>query len=304
MTTSCLVCLRPSTETYHERCLRRLFHTVQMPRVDLDLAHFQTVALGMVGRATVSGVQRKISLGLRVKRQTLQLDTSGNRFILKPPAETFPSLPENEHLSMQLAALFGLAVPPNGLVRMADENLAYVVARFDRPYQGGKLRQEDFCQLSRKSPKDKYHGSAELCARVVRDYSAEPIIDSLRLFEMFVFAWWIGNGDAHLKNFSLLADREGRHALSPVYDQVNTWILGLDRDLALPLGGKAKGLTRRTWMEFGRYCGLPDAAIERVLETPGRVIDQARVLVAASPLASDLQNAYLAVLEEQAASVR
>jgi len=296
---SCLICLRPASREYHERCLRTLFHTTQVPTIDLDMARFQTMALGMIGRTSISGIQRKISVGLRVARQTLQFGSEGDRYILKPPADAFRALPENEHLTMRLARLYGIETPPNGLVRMADGGLAYVVRRFDRPTGGGRRRQEDFCQLTGRSSLDKYDGSAELCYRAVREFSAEPGVDALRLFELLTFAWWTGNGDAHLKNVSLLADEEGRHLLSPAYDQVSTWILGLERSLALPVGGKHSALTRRSWMGFAAYCGLPEASAARVLGRPSALLDRARSMVDASPIPTDLAAHYKDLLARQ-----
>lgn len=71
---------------------------------------------------------------------------------------------------------------------------------------------------------------------MIRRYSAEPGADLVRLFETFVFAYWVGNGDLHQENLSLLADEAGRHLLSPTYDQVCTALYpGLDSRLGLPL---------------------------------------------------------------------
>jgi serine/threonine-protein kinase HipA len=53
---------------------------------------------------------------------------------------------------------------------------------------GRKLRQEDFCQLAEKSPKEKYDGSAELCARLVRRYADEPGIELWKLYRLTLFS--------------------------------------------------------------------------------------------------------------------
>ena len=93
----------------------------------------------------------------------------------------------------------GVEHPACGLLTLADGSLAYVVRRFDRPDGGGKLRQEDFCQ-----------------------YATEPAVESLKLFRQMVFCWWTGNGDMHLKNFSLLTGPDGTVRLSPAYDLLCT----------------------------------------------------------------------------------
>ena len=45
-------------------------------------------------------------------------------------------------------------------------------------------------------------------------------VELLKLYRLLLFDWWSGNGDMHLKNFSLLTGKDGRHRLSPAYDLV------------------------------------------------------------------------------------
>jgi len=269
--------------------------------VAVDLAKLHTLALAMVGRTSLSGIQRKISLGLSADRMTLQLTAEGARYILKPQSQAYPALPENEHLAMQLAAASGLETPPNALVRLEDGSLAYLAARFDRPEGGGKLRQEDFCQLAGKLPKEKYDASAELCARIVRRHASEPGVEMLKLYRLLVFSWWIANGDAHLKNLSLLTGRDGRHRLAPAYDQLCTRLVIPDDVLALPVGGRRDRLTRRTWLEFSDYCGLPPRAAGRVLARQAGALEPALGLMARSPLPEEMKRACREVLRERTA---
>lgn len=50
----------------------------------------------MVGHTSISGIQRKISVGLSRDRSTLQVAIEGGRYVLKPQAQTYPHLPEND----------------------------------------------------------------------------------------------------------------------------------------------------------------------------------------------------------------
>jgi serine/threonine-protein kinase HipA len=302
---TCLICLRPhdGVGPYHTRCLRSLFGATHVPApVDIDLVRLHTVGLAMVGRTTLSGVQRKISTNLSADRQTLQVALGPGRFILKPQASTFPELPENELVTMRLAELAGIDVPPCGLIELADGSMAYVVRRFDRLDSGRKLRQEDFCQLAALPPKRKYDGSAELCARLVRRYVAEPGIESLKLFRQMVFCWWTGNGDAHLKNFSLLSRPDGSVGLSPAYDLLCTRLVLPDDRLALPVGGKQDGLRRAHWEEYGNYCGLPARSIAGELARIAASLDRAVELVTRSPLGAPFRARYVELLRERAAT--
>lgn len=305
--TSCRVCLDEIADgPAHPRCLEELFGERQMPDVDLDLARLHTVALATVGKASMSGVQRKISVRLADggdRRDTLHFEFGRGRFILKPQAGTFPHLPENEHLTMRLAAQFGLEIPPCALLSLRDGTEAYIVRRFDRDDSGKKYRQEDFCQLAEKSPKEKYEGSAELAFRLVRRYAAEPGIAALELYKQLLFSWWVGNGDAHLKNFSLLEDKDGRFGLSPAYDLVSTVLVIPDDQLALPIIGKKAGLTRKTWLELARYAAIPERAATRVLAIPTRILSAARSVIDRSYLPDHQKTAYTALVAERAAII-
>ena len=301
----CLACLRPvhGRERHHPRCARRLFGADAAPQLDLGGAEFQTVALATVGRSSLAGVQRKISVGILAGRRTLRVELGGGgRFILKPQVPEFPALPENEHLTMELARAFGLAVPDTTLLELADGTLAYVVVRFDRPPEGGKRRQEDFCQLRLLPPAAKYDGTATDCADVIRRYSAEPGADLVRLFETFVFAYWVGNGDLHQKNLSLLADEAGRHLLSPTYDQVCTALYpGLDSRLGLPFAPDESHADRAAWLRFARHCGMPERGVRRILERPRGSLRAAAATLERSHLPVALHSRYLEVLRARAA---
>ena len=303
----CLTCLRPAPAgtRHHPRCSRRLFGSDVAPRIDLSVAQFQTVALATVGRSSLAGVQRKISVGLLKDRTSLRIETDGGgRFILKPPSPTLEQMPENEQVSMSLARLFGLRVPDHTLVEMADGSLAYVVVRFDRLSGGGKLRQEDFCQLRLLPPSAKYDASAADCAETLRTYSSEPAADLIALFETFVFAYWIGNGDHHLKNMSLLADAAGRHLLSPVYDQVCTAVYPeFDPRPALPLVAGVKHVRPTDWLAFARDCELTPRAARRILTRPGQRYADAVALVTGSHLRGRVLEAYLRGLGHRTADL-
>lgn len=299
---SCLVCLGDVRKgAYHARCLKELFGRARLPEIDITLAKLHTLALAMAGHTSISGIQRKISVGLTHDRTTLQLAVEGGRFILKPQAQTYPSLPENEHVTMRIARLVGIETPPFGLMRLKDDSLAYLVARFDRPATGGKLRQEDFCQLAAKSPKEKYDGSAELCVKLLRRYSSEPLVDIFKLYRALVFVWWTANGDMHLKNFSLLATPEGLHKLSPAYDLLNTRLVIPGDQLALSVRGKKDKLTRNTWLELAEYGGVAPRAAERVLDGIVRSLEKALDLVARSALPAEQKGPYQTVLRERTA---
>ena len=295
MTTHCYACLGEleTSSDYHPKCAKSLFGSTIIPRLDIELGKLQTAALAMIGKTSISGVQKKISVSVSADRLTLQIASEHGFYILKPPTDTYPSLPENEHIAMLLAKLSKINVGEFGLIRIED-GLAFLTKRFDRTDDGRKLHQEDFCQLESLSPSEKYNGSGELCARIIKRFASEPGIETLKLFEQLVFSWWIGNGDLHLKNISITVDYEGIVKLTPAYDLVSTHLVMEGDPLALPIGGRNKKRQRSTWLKFAKYCGIGDKAAIRVLDRQASVLSKAHQLIdncfLPTPMKEELKN--------------
>ncbi len=86
----------------------------------------------------------------------------------------------------------------------------------------------------------------------------------------------MSNGDAHIKNFSLLETSDGDFKLSPAYDLINTNIhLPNDSIFALRKGLFKEGdkiacpmgiYTTNTFLEFGKRLGLPEKTIKREID--------------------------------------
>lgn len=110
-----------------------------------------------------------------------------------------------------------------------------------------------------------------------------------------------GNGDMHLKNFSLLSGEDGLHRLSPAYDLVCTRLVIQGDPLALPVGGKRDGLTRQDWLGFARYSQIPERSAQRVLATIVSSLDASLAIIDASPLSDPFRSAYRELLRDRAA---
>ena len=108
----CRICLGETSgrEEYHPRCLRQLFGTTKRPTLNIEIGKLHTAALAMVGHTSLSGIQKKISVTLASDRETLQVASAGGRYLLKSQTGTYPSLPENEHVTTRLAELVGIEV--------------------------------------------------------------------------------------------------------------------------------------------------------------------------------------------------
>jgi serine/threonine-protein kinase HipA len=304
--TACAICLEPTRGKagYHDRCVESLFGTARAPSFGIDLRELNRRAADLAGKMSLSGVQEKVSLALSRNKTELRIVARGGGFILKPESARFASLPQNEHLTMRLAVLSGIEVPALGLVRLKDGSLAYLTKRFDRLDDGGRLHVEDFCQLAGQSKHEKYEGSAELCVRILRKHATEPLIEVRKLYRLLVFGWWTANGDQHLKNFSIIAHRDGFRRLAPAYDLVCTRLV-IPRDtLALPIGGKKNNLTLRLWLKFAEYCQIPERAARRLLSSQAALLDRALPLIGRSFLPDDAKARYEEIVRENTAVLR
>lgn len=207
-------------------------------------------------KMSVQGLQPKLSVRLNLKQAAFEITDIGGRYLIKPQHDIYPELPENEDLSMRLAETVGISVPFHGLIYCKDQTFSYVIKRFDREGRSGKLAVEDFAQLSGMDRSTKYNFSMEKLIPIL-DICTFPAIERVRLFRRCIFNFLIGNEDMHLKNFSLIT-RNNKVELSPAYDFLSTTtaflLIGKKLDeiegVALPVDGKKRGLTRKTWIDY------------------------------------------------------
>jgi len=237
---------------------RKVFGIDREPSIDLTLAGVSLKAQEMVGKMSISGIQPKLSVKLTDKLNDPHLEVSGKggRYILKPQVQAFASLPENEELCMTIAEDAGIEAPPHCLVHLKDKSLAYVVKRFDREGRR-KIHQEDFAQILNRQ--DKYGGSAEEIGKKLKTVSAVPGLDVQLFFERVVFNFLIGNGDAHLKNYSIIHDEDGLVRLAPAYDLVcSRIVIPVEVDeSALTIQGKKSRIKRKDIDLLAEHLGIP-----------------------------------------------
>lgn len=272
MNQRCLYCyqlLSEQEQDFHAKCCKKFFGTTIPPTLNLGTDDLREMARRLIIRSVaVTGVQPKLSLDLeKVNAQTSRLTVVGlwGSYILKPPTDHFESLPENEDLTMKLAALCGLKTAEHTLIRLQSGKLAYLTKRFDRQ-KNGKIHVEDLCQLTENLTEHKYRGSIEKVGKAIRTYTTNKGLEALALFELVIFCFITGNADMHLKNFSLIRFDNGDVALSPAYDLVSTK-LAMPEDLeesALTINGKKNRLKRTDFDELATKLGIPAKSSERV----------------------------------------
>ena len=246
-------------------------------------------------KMSIQGVQPKLSAALNVKEGRFDIVDTGGTYILKPPLANYRHVPENEDLTMRLAAAVGIDVPLHGLVYAQDGSLTYFVKRFDRYGRRRKRMQEDFAQLNGRTRDTKYSSSMEQVAQTIETHCTFPVLEKVKLLRLTLFCFLVGNEDMHLKNFSLQAT-DGTIALSPAYDLLNTTIL-LPRaveELALPLNGKKRNLTRNDLLRYfaAERLALPSVAITGVVDELHAAAERWQRLIEESFLPSAAQMAY------------
>ena len=239
----------------------------------------------------LAGVGIKLSMTQKGGRFVLPVKDELGKWILKFPDPEYARIPANEDAMMTLAGMCGIEVPKHRLVHRdeieasldhlwkSSEDVAYVVRRFDRDGSGGRIHIEDFAQVRGipSGDSEKYQGSFETVgALCYRDYDLEALRQWAR---RIAFNLAIGNGDAHLKNWSLIYPDGRRPTLSPAYDLVSTAIHMRDENLGLKFNG-----TR----EFGRVRSGGFARLEKKLEADGADLES---------LAEETVNAVLGNLE-------
>lgn len=230
----CKGCYKESKQDYCLSCRKKLFNKLNVSSVlnfdapqDGNLTIFQEQSK----KLSISGVQLKYSLKLNGKQ--IELCEKGGEYIIKPipvarQLNELDSAPENEHLTMQLAEqIFNINTAANGLVYFKDGKPAYITKRFDVMQDGRKYLQEDFTQLLSRSKQThgdtyKYEGTYQEIGQLIKRYVAASIPTLERFFKLVLFNYMISNGDAHLKNFSLIRNENGEYLLSPAYDLMST----------------------------------------------------------------------------------
>lgn len=254
---------------------------------------------------SISGVQEKLSV--LVDRGTIRLTKSGEQgtHLLKPISSRLTrasDMPVNEHVTMQIAAqLFGISTAPNGLCFFRTGEPAYITRRFDITQEGGKLRKEDFASLAGKTSAQggsnfKYDYSYLEMGELIRRYVPAWRIEMERFFRLVLFNYLFSNGDAHLKNFSVLETPQGDVTLSPAYDLLNTSLHIQDSDFALSDGlfrGASTHTNRSLFEEFGRQLGMQDKRVKAAIDHLMESREEVEFLVDRSFLSPPAKRAYM-----------
>lgn len=297
-------------KTYSKTCIKRVFNGNKVNHI---LA-YDSLEVNKYGddsfeenatRMSISGVQEKFSL-IQLKNK-LRLTKEGEQgtHILKPIpsiSKNADQMPANEHLTMQIAhQVYGIETAENALIFFGNGSPAYITKRFDLKSDGNKLAQEDFASLAGKSPQThgtnyKYKGSYLELFELMRKNLPSHKVESLKLYKLLLFNYLFSNGDAHLKNFSIVETPLGDFKLSPAYDLLNSRIHIEDKDFALDEGlipaRLGQGNIRKQFELLADHAGIPEKQMSSIFDLMLSKTDEVKLLIDKSFLKERIQRNY------------
>ena len=303
----CLKCYQSTQDedgAMHEACALELFGTNSAPRLSLPPEAIEVAARQQLGAGRgLTGVQRKFSADIDIEDRRILLGDVLAGYLIKPQTPEYPNLPELEALTMRLAQLAGLNVAPSTLLRTDEGELVYVTRRVDRLSDGTALRQEDMAQITDRLTEEKYRGSHEQIAKAIRAHSTVARLELVKYFRTVLFCFLTGNNDAHLKNWSLTRQLDGKWALTPLYDQVAVRLVlsqKVDSDeLALTLEGRKSKFTRGNFLAFAKTCDLPEAVAVAQIKVLDKAMKDWRTCIQSSYVPAAMQSEYLDLVRER-----
>lgn len=317
----CKGCYIESKQDYCLSCRKKLFNKQRVSSIlnfdglkEETLKTFQEHSK----KLSISGVQLKYSL--KLNNNQLELCEKGGEYIMKPipvarQLYALDSAPENEHLTMQIAEqIFNIKTAANGVIYFKDGQPAYITKRFDVINDERKFLQEDFAQLLSRSTQThgdtyKYEGTYEEIGHLIKRYVAASIPALEIFFQLVVFNYVLSNGDAHLKNFSLIRTEKGEYQLTPAYDLMSTIIHTPNESntaLALYDGDLSSGFYQHygfygkpNFIEFAKRLGIIEKRAERILVEFIEKKDNVINLVNQSFLSDVVKEKYIGNFEDK-----
>lgn len=284
----CPSTLEAGHSSYSPVARRKLFSGIQVSHM-LPYEEFTSVPELVIEsdnnrkRMSLSGAQAKYSV--LVDNGQLRLTEEGEQgtFILKPKLTDFmypEASPANENLTMQIAEqVYKIPTAPNGLCFFKDGATAYITKRYDVKSDGTKIQQEDFASLAGVTADNagknyKYDSKCyEDIALLIKKHIPAWRVELIKFYRLMLFNFLFANGDAHLKNFSVLMTPEGDYVLSPAYDLINTLvhlpsdpIFALQRGLFSTPSDNQGPVTGKMFHEFGIRIGLSEKTVKKELE--------------------------------------
>lgn len=256
------------------------------------------------------GVQDKISS----RMLNAPVKIAGIEYLLKLNPQSAPHAVENEAFFLALANKCGIETAAFDLLTDSHGQHALRLRRFDRitnfepvAHTSSRLRlaAEDGCQTMNRYPSEKYLVDFVEMANQLAAHCPAKSVAGLNLFKQLVFAWLIGNGDAHSKNFSILEKQKGEFMVSPAYDLLCTRFYD-DRTMALAIDGEKENWSRATLISAAERMLVPAKLAEKVIDAQLATLKDlpSQILDACLPFARHLNIDVSNFLKQRAKRLR
>lgn len=239
---------------------------------------------------SLAGVQMKFSMRDQDGRYITGDPDAPGDWIIKTPSTVHPFVPLNEYTAMTLAALAGVDIPEIKLIAMSsiealptinlpNEPQAYGIRRYDRLPGNRRVHSEDFAQVFFAYAHDKYRAASyDQIGKLIYQNSAKGQRDAVQMAVRLLVNMLLANGDAHLKNWSMIYP-DGRNAeLSPAYDIVVTKAYIADESQYGLNMDRVKNWYEASFEHFKRWAEYGDIPWRPVLYNLRATIEKARSL--------------------------
>lgn len=309
----CPSTLKEGFDTFSPLALRRLFGGKAVNHILPFSLDYYSENISDIQLISISGVQEKVSLLLDKNVLRLINSNEHGQYILKPiPNSRFKAveeIPANEHLTMQIAKqVYQIETAENTLIFFPDNKPAYLTKRFDYKVNNEKLTVEDFATLAGVSTIKggsslKYKGSYEDMAVLIKKYVVAYSVEIEKFFRLVLFNYLFSNGDAHLKNFSLIETPNSDMILSPAYDLLCTRLHVSDSDMATADGLFSNDYETASYqanafyayddfLDFAQKIGITSKRAKKILLSFQQDYLQTHQLIANSFLSEELRKMY------------
>ena len=231
---------------------------------------------GVAQKFSLAGIQMKFSTVRRDGRYNISIEAGTDDWIVKTPSTLHRNVPENEYSAMKLAESAGVHIPEVDLIsldtldnlpaiQLPNETHAYAIRRFDRSALE-RIHTEDFAQVFEFFAHDKYKkANYEQVANALYRYGAGGLADIQQMARRLLANILLANGDAHLKNWTLIYPDAVNPGLAPAYDIVSTLpYVPSETGIALNLGKQKKWhpMNLETFQTWSNRLDVPWPAIK------------------------------------------
>ena len=222
---------------------------------------FSKILKMFLTKNAISGIQAK-TLALVEDKASL----STKEYIIKTWGDEYPQLAQNEYFCLKAVEISGVKIPN---ILLSENKKFLLVERFNYGKKSDTfLGFEEVLVLMGKNKDEKYSGSYEAVAKVIYAVTTDKIESMQSLYKTIVMSYLLKNGDAHLKNFGVLYDKDFTNiSFAPAYDVVNTCVYLYKDRPALTMFGQKLWFGKKDLLKFGvQKCYLSNSQAMKCYE--------------------------------------